>query len=125
MGGPRLLIHEQVRADGDVERTWLEVVDGELVLRFDEATTAAVEIRVLEAVMRRYGKPLADDIVVSGTRLELDGGRTLGLVRHRGRYDVIAKDFLVYGAPGQEPVAELATSVTAALTFLLRSSAGD
>ena len=124
-GAGRLLIHEQAKPDGDVERTWLEAVDGKLVLRFDEATTAVVEIHVLEAVMRRYGKPLADDIVVSGPKLELEGGRTLGLVRHRGRYDVIAKDFLVYCAPGREPVAELATSVTAALTFLVRSSAGD
>jgi hypothetical protein len=70
--------------------------------------------------MKRYGKALADDIVVSGPTLELEGGRRVSLLRHRARYDVIAKDFLVYEAPNREPVAELATSVSAALAHLAR-----
>ena len=121
----RLLIHEHELADGTLERTWLEVADGKLLLRFDETTTVVIEIHVLEAVMRRYAKPLANHVVVSGPTLELEGGRTLALVRHLGRYDVIAKDFLVYRGVGSEPVAELAASVTAALTFVARLPTRD
>jgi hypothetical protein len=131
----RLIIHERVLTDGKSERTWLEVEGGRLSLGSDGAINgdaghaganqAIVELGVLDAVMKRYGRPLAEDIIASGPTLELEGGRTLSLLRHRARYDVIAKDFLVYQVPGHEPVAELAASVTAALTYLVRPPTGD
>jgi hypothetical protein len=121
----RLLVDERASDDGGFERTWLECIDGRLHLRFDDTTSAILDIGVLEAVMSRYGKPLADDVILDGPKLELAGGGTLAILRHRARYDVVAKDYLVYGAPGREPLAELCTSVTAALTFIARSSAGD
>jgi hypothetical protein len=121
----RLIIHERVLGDGAFERTWLEVAGGRLVLGSDGAR-ATVELAVLDAVMKRYGRPLADDVIVTGPTLELGGGQTLSLLRHRARYDVIARDFLVYQVPGHEPVAELAASVTAALTYLVfRLPTGD
>jgi hypothetical protein len=131
----RLIIHERVLTDGKSERTWLEVEGGRLSLGSDGAINAdaghaganqaIVELGVLDAVMKRYGRPLAEDVIASGPMLELEGGRTLSLLRHRARYDVIAKDFLVYQVPGHEPVAELAASVTAALTYLVRAPTGD
>jgi hypothetical protein len=131
----RLIIHERVLTDGKSERTWLEVEGGTLSLGSDGAINAdaghaganqaIVELGVLDAVMKRYGRPLAEDVIASGPMLELEGGRTLSLLRHRARYDVIAKDFLVYQVPGHEPVAELAASVTAALTYLVRLPTGD
>jgi hypothetical protein len=57
--------------------------------------------------------------------LELDGGRRISLLRYRARYDVIAKDFLVFEAPNRAPVAELATSVAAALAHLARLQPRD
>jgi hypothetical protein len=95
-------------------------VDGKLALRFDDTLVAIVEDGVFETVMHRYGKELADDIVVSGPTLELAGERRISLLRHRARYDVIAKDFLVFEAPNRAPVAELATTVAAALAHLAR-----
>lgn len=121
----RLLVHERALAGGGTERTWLELADGKLFLRCEGRAPASVELHLLDAVMKRYGKPLADDIVDSGPALELEGGRTLSLLRHRARYDVIAKDFLVYRTVDQEPVAELAASVTAALAYLVRLPSGD
>ena len=56
----------------------------------------------------------------TGPVLVLEGGASVQLFRHRAFYDVIAKDYLVYTAPGSEPVAELAASVTAALDYLLK-----
>lgn len=118
--GQRLLIHERALADGSLERTWLEVDEGSLRLRLDQGEPMEVPVAVLEAVMKRYGKPLADEIVVTGPALALEGGRSLHLFRHRAFYDVIAKDYLVFEAPPREPVAELAASVTAALSYLLK-----
>jgi hypothetical protein len=116
----RLLLHERVLPDGSLERTWLEVDRGVLYLRFDDSDPKQVPLAMLEAVMKRYGKPLAEEIVVTGPTLALDGGTSLRLFRHLALYDVIAKDYLVYEIPGQEPIAELAASVTAALSYLLK-----
>jgi hypothetical protein len=122
----RLLIHERVSDDGARERTWLELVDGTLTLFFDdEGERSPVHPSLLDAVMKRYGRPLDDDVDPSGPRLSLDQGRTLSLLRHRARYDVIARDFLVYEAPGAEPLAELASSVSAALAHLVRATRRD
>jgi hypothetical protein len=117
---PALLLHERSLPDGRVERTWLEVRNGVLSMRIDDGHAREVPPSVLEAVMKRYGKPLADDVVVTGPRVTLGDGRSVQLFRHRALYDVIAKDYLVYVASDQEPLAELAASVTAALSYLLK-----
>jgi hypothetical protein len=75
---------------------------------------------VLEKVMERYAKPLADGIELP-PGLPLGDGCTLHLLRHRARYDVIARDFLVLSRPNREPIAELATTIAAALAFLFRA----
>jgi hypothetical protein len=119
----RLLLHERTLPGGALEKTWLEADGGALFLFVEGAPKTAVPLAVLDAVMRRYGKPLADDVAVDGPRLELEG-RALALLRYRPRYDVIAKDYLVYAPTGEPPIAELATAVTAALMYLLRSVCG-
>jgi len=43
------------------------------------------------------------------------------LLRHRARYDVIARDFLVLTRPDAPPLAELSTSIAAALVHLART----
>jgi hypothetical protein len=75
---------------------------------------------VLEKVMERYGKPLAEGIELPDG-LPIGDGCTLHLLRHRARYDVIARDFLVLSRPTKQPLAELATTICAALAFLFRS----
>jgi hypothetical protein len=115
----RLLLHERTAGDGAHERTWLEVAEGALFLHVEGETRKTISIAVFDAVMRRYGKPLAEHIEFERPCLEIEG-RTVGILRHRARYDVIAKDYVVYGGLGGPPLAELATAVTAALTYLLR-----
>ena len=76
----------------------------------------------LEAVMKRYGKPLdaQDGDMMVDERLELDDGRALVRFRFMRRYDVIARDYLVlYEAEG-DPLCEMATSIAAALDHLAR-----
>ena len=115
----RLVLHETMLPGGAFEKTWLEVVDGALVMRVEGGSAVEVPVPIFEAVMQRYGRPLAEGIDPVGPTVELPGGQVLCLFRHRARYDVTARDFLVYRAPGREPLAELATSVSAALTYLV------
>ena len=63
-----------------------------------------------------------DGIALDGPSVELGDAGVLYCIRHRGRYDVIARDFVVWAAPGREPVAELATSVSAALVHLAKAA---
>jgi hypothetical protein len=119
----RLILHESVLEGGASEKTWLEVVEGALVMRVERGLSVEVPLAIFEAVMQRYGRPLAEGIDPVGPTLELPGGEVLCLFRHRARYDVIAKDFLVYRALGREPLAELAASVSAALAYLVRAHA--
>ena len=119
----KLLLHERTLEDGALERTWLEVEDGSLFFRVEGQPKALVSHRVLEGVMRRYGKPLADDVPLDGPQLDLEGC-ALSILRYRPRYDVIAKDYFVYTPAGGAPVAELATAVTGALAYLLRQGEG-
>ena len=121
MPSQRLLLHESIAANGEVESSWLEVADGELALGADGQPATPLPETALSAVMRRYGRPLADDAGQgSGGELGLASGARVFRLRHLARYDVIAKDYLVYEPPGEEALAELATSVSAALWFIAR-----
>jgi hypothetical protein len=113
-----LTIGERILDDGTRELVSLEVREGALVLRVGDEPPACLPEGVLDRVMARYGKPLAPGIALDGPRLDVGQGRFLCLLRHRARYDVIAKDFLVFCAPQEEPVAELAIAVTGALVHL-------
>ncbi len=76
----------------------------------------------LPAVMRRFGKPLETDAPTPPVEetLDLGAGATLARFRFLRRYDVIARDYLIYVAPEAEPLCEMATAVTAALEHLAR-----
>jgi hypothetical protein len=114
----RLLLHERTLPDGALEKTWLEVEHGSLFLRVEGAAKTEVPPAILDGVMQRYGRPLADDVPVDGPRLEV-AGRSLSVLRYRPRYDVIARDYLVYARGDETPIAELATAIMAPLAYLL------
>jgi len=84
----------------------------------------ALPSRALEAVMARYGAPFDPEAAISveGT-LPLGDGRTLRHVRHLAGYDVIARDYLVYDAPGAEPLCAMATTVARGLEHLAAAAA--
>jgi hypothetical protein len=114
-----LILHERTREDGSLERTFLETDGDALYLHLAEETKAIVPLAFLDGVMRRYGKPLEDGVPLPEPRLRV-GDRTIGMLRYRPRYDVIAKDYVVYAVGDDTPLVELATSVSAALAYLLR-----
>jgi len=116
-----ITIHETTDDAGARVRTRLAQVEGGPALRIGEELLPLPD-GALEAVMKRYGKPLdaqAGDMMVD-ERLELGDGRALVRFRFMRRYDVIARDYLVlYEAEG-DPLCEMATSIAAALDHLAR-----
>jgi hypothetical protein len=119
---PELTIHEADDGSGALVRTHLVSDGDDLELRVGDASSP-LPAGALDAVMKRFGRPLAEDVPPEhvAERLELTYGRALVRFRFRPRYDVIARDYLAYYAPGEEPVCELATAVSAALEHLARA----
>lgn len=115
----RLLIHQRTREDGTLEDLFLSPEGDALRLQIGADEEALIPIEALVAVMRKFGKELAPEIRLTGPSLDLGAGRSLTMLRHLARYDVIARDFMVFRAPEEEPIAELASSVTAALMHLV------
>lgn len=122
---PRMLkIHEHTMADGGLASVFLRFDRGVLSV-VDEEGAQVLPPNALPAVMERFGAPLALDAeLVSVASLDLGDGGKLRHVRHLARYDVIARDYLVYDAPGREPRCALATTVAAALGHLARAAHG-
>jgi hypothetical protein len=117
-----LTIDERVRDDGTLETIRLDRASGGLEVSVGAEPAVALTLHALERVMDRYARPLADDVRAEGPRLELDDGRALVMLRHLARYDVIARDFLVFERPGAPAVAELATSIAAPIVHLARAA---
>jgi len=118
-----LTIHEWTSETGARETVEVSAEEGALVVSVAGAR-AQLPMVVLERVMERYGKPLEDGISLDGPgsdRVDLGGGSVLHRIRHRGFYDVIARDFVVWTSEGREPLAELATGVSAALAHFARA----
>ena len=117
-----LRIHEVSLPDGSREETCLSADGDAIGVHVGGARVGTLPVDAIDVVMARYAKPLAQGIALEGPTLALAGGRVLCMLRHRARYDVVARDFLVISAPGAEPLAELAISVTAALVHLARAT---
>ena len=118
-----LKIHETITATGKPSFVHLKVAGGALMIDLDDETFP-LGPGALEAVMARFGAPLepSEPLIDVGT-LDLGGGRAVRHVRHLARYDVIARDFVVYDLPGRDSLCALAVTVSAALAHLGRASA--
>lgn len=118
---PEITIHETVDEAGAPLRTRLSHEDGVFVLTVGSDALPLPD-GALDAVMKRYGKPLdaPESEMMVDERLELGEGRALVRFRFMRRYDVIARDYLVLYQPETEPLCELATAVSAALDHLAR-----
>ena len=118
-----LKVHEVTTAAGDLAPVYL-TCDGGVLALASEGTTTPLPPGALDAVMKRFGAPFdPTESLVRVDALDLGGGRVLRHVRHLARYDVIAKDYLLYERPDGEALGALATTVTAALSHLARAAA--
>jgi hypothetical protein len=117
-----LKIHEHTTIAGGLASVFLRF-DGGVFSVVDEDGVHELPANALEAVMERFGAPLAPDAeLASVAALDLGDAGELRHVRHLARYDVIARDYLVYEAPSREPRCALATTVAAALGHLARAA---
>ena len=113
-----LLLDERIKPDGAHVRTWA-TSDGErMQIRDEDGSSGELSLAAIDHVMRRYGRPLDDSIVVEGDSLTC-GTRTLRRLRHHAAVDAEGRDYLVWECPGDEPVVCLAATVTAAFRFLI------
>jgi hypothetical protein len=123
---PEITIHETTDETGAPVRTRLSHEDGIFTLTVG-AEVLPLPDGALEAVLKRYGKPLdaPESEMMIDERLELGAGSALVRFRFMRRYDVIARDYLVLYRPDAEPLCEMATSITAALDHLARRFAAS
>src|SRR5216110_1424171 len=107
-----LKIRELTDATGALAAVFLLLTDGGALELVHGEVAESLPSRALEAVMARYGAPFDPEAAISveGT-LSLGDGRTLRHVRHLAGYDVIARDYLVYEAPGAEPLCAMSATV--------------
>jgi hypothetical protein len=114
-----LLLDERIRADGSHARTYARGEGGSIDLVEDQGSIGALSLVAVDRVMLRYGRPLDDDLAsLRAEPLELASGHRLWRLRHHAIVDATGRDYLVWEAPGREPLAALATTVTAALRYL-------
>jgi hypothetical protein len=118
-----LKVHETTTASGALSAVFLRFEDRVLSIVADDGTFALPE-GALDAVMARFGAPLEPTSqLIPVATFDLEPGYTLRHVRHLARYDVIARDYLVYEAAGREPLCALATTVAGALDHVGRAVA--
>lgn len=117
-------IHEVTLESGALAPVELVATNqGPAIRRADE--TFVLPAGAIAAVMKRYGVPLDPDAKKTHevSALEIGSGERVRHVRHLDFYDVIGRDYLVYEAPGAEPICAMAARVAGALEHLARVNA--
>ena len=114
----RLLLDEHILADGRHVRRWASLDGGRVHVLDDAGSGGALSIAAVARVMERYGKPLEADVVLDGEVLELGDGLRLRRLRYHAAVDATGRDYLVWEAPGADPVAVLAPHAAAALHYV-------
>ena len=113
-----LKIHELISNAGELVSVFLRAEPEGLSLVSDEGAWP-LPSGALEAVMARYGAPFDPEAKSQEQAvLELGEGRRLRHVRHLAGYDVVARDYLIYEAPGAAASCVMATTVAGALRHL-------
>ena len=121
----RLLLDERILGDGAHACTYASFVDGQVHVEDEQGGQGTLSIAALDRVMVRYGLPLESDVRLDGDALDFGDGRRLRRLRYHTPVDATGRDYLVWERPGQEPLAAVATMVTAALRYLVLRLSGE
>ena len=119
-----LLLDERILPDGTHAKTWAEAAGDHIHLRDDDGTEGALSLVALDRVMTRYGRPLEANIALDGESIAL-GEHRLRRLRYHAVVDATGRDYLVWERPNSEPLAAVATMVTAALRYLVLRLASE
>lgn len=120
-----LLLDERILADGTHATTFAKLDGDRVQIVASDGAHGALSVAALDKVMTRYGRALKADVVLDGDSLALPGGYRLRRLRYHAIVDAEGRDYLVWEAPGADPVAAVATMVTAALRYLVLRLASD
>ncbi|MFN0246528.1 MAG: hypothetical protein ACKV2T_06445 [Kofleriaceae bacterium] len=85
----------------------------------DGVADGMLSIAALDKVMTRYGRELDAGVRLDGDALDLPGGYRLRRLRYHAIVDAEGRDYLVWERSGADPLAVVATMVTAALRYLV------
>jgi hypothetical protein len=113
-----LLLDERIKADGSHTRTWATSDGARVQIRDEDGSSGELSLAAVDHVMRRYGRPLDDHIVVEGASLTC-GTCKLRRLRYHAAVDAEGRDYLVWECPGDEPIVCLAATATGAMRFLI------
>lgn len=113
-----MLLYETLGHEGQPRQLFLESSEGGLTLHSSDGLRAAVPARVIIAVLRRYGRPVDENVDTRGEELALTDVATLRRFRFRAGVDAIGRDYLGLFESGQDPIVALATTVAGALEHL-------
>lgn len=129
-----LLLDERILADGTHARTYASVAGDRVRIHdadpatgvrtavahaLDGVVDGALSVLALDRVMTRYGRELEAGIALDREALELPGGYRLRRLHYHAVVDAEGRDYLVWERPGADPLAAVATMVTAALRYLV------
>lgn len=121
---PVLLLDERIKADGTHARTWAMTEGDCLRIVDDDGSSGELSLLAVDRVMCRYGRPLDHGIALEGEPLSW-GNYRLRRLRYHAVVDAEGRDYLVWERPNGEPLACVASMVTAALRYLMLRLAGE
>lgn len=128
-----LLLDERILADGTHARTWASAAARAdyIAIRDDDGTEGELSLVAIDRVMLRYGRPLDPSVKLDGEHLDrlalgsIPHTGTLWRLRFHAIVDATGRDYLVWERPGAEPLAAVATTITAALRYLVLRIAAE
>jgi hypothetical protein len=121
-----LLLDERILADGTHARTWATAVkEDRIAIRDDDGTTGELSVSALDRVMLRYGRALDPSVSLDGAERLVVGSHALRRLRFHAIVDATGRDYLVWERPDGEPLAAIATTITAALRYLVLRIAAE
>lgn len=120
-----LLLDERILADGTHAKTYAKLEGDRVQIVDTDGTHGALSVAALDRVMTRYGRELEADVALDGDALDLPGGYRLRRLRYHAVVDAEGRDYLVWERSGGDPLAAVATMVTAALRYLVLRLAPD
>lgn len=120
-----LLLDERILADGTHAKTFAKLDGDRVQIVASDGAHGALSVAALDKVMTRYGRELEPGVTLDGDALELPGGFRLRRLHYHAIVDAEGRDYLVWERHGADPVAAVATMVTAALRYLVLRLAPD
>lgn len=113
-----MVLDERIRPDGSLARTRASWDGDRVMIEDDDGASGALSVVAIDRVMTRFGRPLEPDIALDGASL-VCGNYQLRRLRYHAVVDAEARDYLVWHRPDGEPLACIASTVAAALRYLV------